>query len=125
MLEQMDGALFRKALIWALLAVPVIAAVLIGLSAKLHWWGASPAAVIGVCIGLAAALFWIGRYALWIPVIVVVVALSIITEGGLDFPDWPSSDSTKPDKPSRKEKLDRALSRRRALLARLEGRGAD
>jgi len=125
MLEQMDEVLFRKALVWALLGIPAIAAVLVGLAAKLHWLGGSPAMVVGLCVAAAAALYWIGRYALWVPVIVVAVALAIILEGGLDFPDWRSSDTSKPEKPSRKDKLDRALSRRRALLAWLEGRTAD
>lgn len=122
LLEQMDSRLWRRALFDATVAVAFIALLLTLTALKLQYFSYHPLAIVTASIGIAALIWWLGRYALWIPVILVALLLAILFEGGdlggLDF----GGDDEKADKPERRRKLGAALIRRRAALAKLEAR---
>ncbi|RYE34023.1 MAG: hypothetical protein EOP23_06595 [Hyphomicrobiales bacterium] len=123
LLEHMDGRLWRRAVIDTLVAVGFIAVLLIAVAAKLHYFMYHPLAVTVACLGIGALAWWLGRYTLWIPVILVALLLAILFEGdvgGLDFGGSESGESRA--KPDRRRKLDAALAKRRRTLAKLEGR---
>ena len=121
LLEHMDGRLWRKALIDSAVAVVVIALLLTLTAAKLHYFMYHPVAVIMASVAIAALVWWLGRYTLWIPVILVALLLAILFEGdlgGLDF----GGDGKGSEKSDRRRKLEAALAKRRAALAKLEAR---
>jgi hypothetical protein len=121
LLEQMDARLWRRALVDSAVAVGLIALLIIAVAAKLHYFAYHPLAIVAASLGVAALVWWLGRYTLSIPVILVVVLLAILFEGdvgGLDF----GGGKDKNAKPDRRRKLDGALAKRRAVLARLEER---
>lgn len=123
LLEHMDGRLWRRAIIDTLVAVGLIALLLIAVAAKLHYFMYHPLAVAAACLGIAALAWWLGRYTLWIPVILVALLLAILFEGdvgGLDFSGSDSSKSTR--RPDKRSKLEAALAKRRRTLAKLEAR---
>ncbi|WP_306226001.1 hypothetical protein [Bosea beijingensis] len=122
LLEHMDGRLWRRAVIDTLVAVGLIALLLIAVAAKLHYFMYHPLAVTAACLGLAGLAWWLGRYTLWIPVILVALLLAILFEdvGGLDFNGGDSGKAK--GKLDRRRKLDAALAKRRRTLAKLEGR---
>lgn len=118
----MDGGLWRRAVIDTVVAVGLIALLLIAVAAKLHYFMYHPLAVTVACVGIAAVAWWLGRYTLWIPVILVALLLAILFEGevgGLDFSD---SDSQSQRQPDERRKLEATLAKRRRTLAKLEGR---
>ncbi|AMJ59217.1 hypothetical protein AXW83_01880 [Bosea sp. PAMC 26642] len=117
----MDGRLWRRALIDSGVAVAFMALLLTLTAAKLHYFMYHPVAVITASVAIAALVWWLGRYTLWIPVILVALLLAILFEGdlgGLDF----GGDGKGSEKPGRRRKLDTALAKRRAALAKLEAR---
>lgn len=121
LLEHMDGRLWRKALIDSGLAIVFIALLLTVTAAKLHYFMYHPVAVITASVAIAALVWWLGRYTLWIPVILVALLLAILFEGelgGLDFGGNGKGEA----KPDRRRKLEAALAKRRAALAKLEAR---
>lgn len=123
LLEHMDSRLWRRAIVDTLVAIGLIALLLMAVAAKLHYFMYHPLAVTAACLGIAALAWWLGRYTLWIPVILVALLLAILFEGdvgGLDF-GGSNSGETK-GKPDRRRKLDAALEKRRRTLAKLEGR---
>lgn len=116
LLSGMDDRLWRKSLICAALIIPALALLFVGAAAKLHWLGTSPAiAIAGACL-IALLCWWMGRYALWFPVVIVLLAVAVIFEDIPDVGDIGGDDR----KTSRAKKIARALDKRRALLARLE-----
>lgn len=122
LLEQMDGRLWRRAAFDSAVAVGFIALLLTLTAIKLHYFMYHPLAIASASIAIAALIWWLGRYTLWIPVILVALLLAVLFEGndlgGLDF----GGDDKKAKKPERRRKLDAALTRRRQALARLEER---
>ena len=121
LLEHMDGRLWRKALIDSGVAVAVMALLLTLTAAKLHYFMYHPLAVITASVTIAALVWWLGRYTLWIPVVLVALLLAILFEGdlgGLDF----GGDGKGSAKPDRRRKIEAALAKRRAALAKLEAR---
>ena len=117
LLESMDDQMFRKMVRNGLLIVPALAASFILLFMKAHGWAAPSALSLAVCLGVAFILFWFWRYSLSVPLIALVLAVAILLEGGID--DWPTGKS-RPSKEERRSKLDRAIERRKVLLAKLE-----
>ena len=121
LLEHMDGRLWRRALIDSALAIVFIALLLTLTALKLHYVSYHPVAIVTASVVIAALVWWLGRYTLWIPVILVALLLAILFEGelgGLDF----GGDGKGEVKPDRRRKLDAALTKRRAALAKLEAR---
>lgn len=119
----MDGGLWRRAVFDTVVAVGLIALLLVAVAVKLQYFMYHPLAVTAACLGIAALAWWLGRYTLWIPVILVALLLAILFEGdvgGLDFGG--SDDSKSRSKPDRRRKVEAALAKRRRTLAKLEGR---
>jgi hypothetical protein len=122
LLEHMDGRLWRKAAIGAGVGIVFIALLLVGVAAKLHYFMYHPLAITVAALAIAALVWWLGRYTLWIPVILVVLLLAILFEGDVGSWDFGGDGGKVKAKPDRRSKLDAALARRRAALARLEKR---
>lgn len=122
LLEHMDGRLWRRAIIDSAVAVGLIALLIVAVAAKLHYFAYHPVAIVAASLGVAALVWWLGRYTLWIPVILVVLLLAILFEGDVGGLDFGGSGNDKKAKPDRRRKLDSALAKRRAALARLEER---
>lgn len=122
LLEHMDGRLWRKAAIGTVVGVVFIALLLIAVAAKLQYFMYHPLAVTMVALAVAALVWWLGRYTLWIPVILVVLLLAILFEGDVGSWDFGGDGDTAKAKPDRRSKLGAALARRRAALEKLERR---
>ena len=123
LLEHTDGQLWRGAIIDTLVAVGLIALLLIGVAAKLHYFMYHPLAVTAACLGIASLAWWLGRYTLWIPVVLVALLLAILFEGDVGGLDFSGSDSGKSkSRPDKRTKLEAALAKRRRTLAKLEAR---
>jgi len=122
LLEHMDGRLWRKAIIDSGVAVVFIALLLTLTAAKLHYFMYHPVAVITASVAIAALVWWLGRYTLWIPVILVALLLAILFEGDLGGLDFGGGDGKGSEKSDRRRKLEGALAKRRAALAKLEAR---
>lgn len=122
LLEHMDGRLWRKAAIGAGVGIVFIALLIMGVAAKLQYFMYHPLAVTTAALAVAALVWWLGRYTLWIPVILVVLLLAILFEGDVGSWDFGGDSGKAKSKPDRQKKLDAALSRRRAALAKLEMR---
>lgn len=117
-LRQMDGHLFTRELLWAVLTIPGVAALVILVAVKTHWLSGSPAlaATIAALTGLGA--WWIGRRWLWLSVIIVFGLVLILLEDLPDIGDIGGGSG----KEQRRRKLERAIARREAILAQLDGR---
>ena len=101
----------------------LIALLLIAVAAKLHYFMYHPLAVTVACVGIAAVAWWLGRYTLWIPVILVALLLAILFEGDVGGFEFGGNDSdNSQSKPDRRRKVETALAKRRRTLAKLEGR---
>ncbi len=122
LLEDMDGRLWRKAAIGAGVGVVFIALLIMGVAAKLDYFMYHPLAVTTAALVIAALAWWLGRYTLWIPVILVVLLLAILFEGDVGSWDFGGTGDKAKAKPDRRSRLDAALARRRAALEKLERR---
>lgn len=118
LLEHMDSRLWRKALLCAVIGVATTVALLLAVAVKLHYFAFHPLAVTIVSVALAVLVWWIGRYTLTVPLILIVLLLGILFEGGIELPNFGDGKS----KANRRRKLDAALARRRKALAKLEAR---
>jgi hypothetical protein len=117
-LRTMEGHLFTRELVWAVLTIPGVAALVILVAVKAHWWSGSPALA-----GMAAALtglgvWWIGRRWIWLAVVIVFGLVLILLEDLPDIGDIGGGSA----KEQRRLKLERAIARREAILAQLDGR---
>lgn len=122
LLEHMDGRLWRKAAIGSVIGIVFIALLLVGVAAKLQYFMYHPIAVIVAALAIAALVWWLGRYTLWIPVILVVLLLAILFEGDVGGWEFGGDGGKAKARPDRQSKLDAALARRRAALDKLERR---
>ncbi|MBX9908085.1 MAG: hypothetical protein K2Z25_05170 [Beijerinckiaceae bacterium] len=122
LLERMDGRLWRKAALASVIGVVFIALLLMAVAAKLQYFMYHPLAVAMVALAVAALVWWLGRYTLWVPVILVVLLLAILFEGDVGGWDFGGDGGKAKVKPDRQGKLNAALSRRRTALAKLERR---
>jgi hypothetical protein len=117
-LRQMEGHLLTRELLWAVLTIPGVAALVILAAVKTHWLSGSPAlaAIIAALTGLG--VWWIGRRWLWLSVIIVFGLVLILLEDLPDIGDIGGGSA----KEQRRLKLERAIARREAILAQLDGR---
>lgn len=122
LLEHMDSSLWRKAAFGAVAGIVFITLLLVGVAAKLQYFMYHPLAVTAAALALAALAWWLGRYTLWIPVILVVLLLAILSEGDVGGLDFGSDGGSAKAKPDRRGKLETALLKRRGALAKLEKR---
>lgn len=121
LLEHMGSRLWRIAVVWAVLGIVAMALLGIAVAAKLDYFMYHPLAITVASAMVAVAAWWLGRYSLWIPVILVGLLLAILFEGSPDLGDWNTGGQGR-DKPDRQRKLEAALAKRRSRLATLEER---
>jgi hypothetical protein len=115
-LRVMQSHLSTKEIWWAILTIPGVAILCLLVAAKLHWLsGSMPAALVGA---LAAGLvvWWIGRRWLIVAWLIVIALICILLEDIPNFSGFGSSDDKKKPNMDRREKLERAIARREALL---------
>jgi len=117
-LRQMEGHLFTRELVWAVLTVPGVAALVILVAVKTHWLSGSPALAATIAALTGLGVWWIGRRWLWLSVIIVFGLVLILLEDLPDIGDIGGGSA----KEQRRLKLERAIARREAILAQLDGR---
>jgi hypothetical protein len=116
-LYAMQGHLRAWDIVWAVVAIPILALLCLAVAFKLHWASASvPLALIGA-IAAGALIWWIGRHYFALAVLIVFGLILIIFETGPDWLDLPATDK----KARRRAKLAQAISKREALLKTLDG----
>jgi hypothetical protein len=120
-LRTMESHLFTKEIVWAVLTIPGVAALVLLVGWKVHWWSDSPliAATVAALTGLA--VWWIGRRWLALAAIMVFGLILILLEDLPDLGDMRDSEGGSA-KEQRRVKLERAIARREALLAQMDGR---
>jgi Zn-dependent protease with chaperone function len=116
-LHMMDGSLRTRELFWAVLTIPGVALLVLGVAAKAHWLSQSPLIAIIAATATGLLVWWIGRRWLGLALLIVLGLFLILLE---DVPDtgW---DSASKGKERRRIKLERAIARRETLLAQLGG----
>ena len=117
-LRQMEGHLFTRELLWAVLTIPGVAALVILVAVKTHWLSGSPALAATIAALTGLGVWWIGRRWLWLSVIIVYGLVLILLEDLPDIGDIGGGSA----KEQRRLKLERAIARREAILAQLDGR---
>jgi hypothetical protein len=113
-LRVMRGHLTTWDIVWAALTLPGIALLCLLVAAKLHWLsGSAPLALVGVL--LVAIVTWlIGRRWVTVAWFIVIARICHLFETA-PIVDWGDS-GAKGKKMDRREKLERAITRREALL---------
>ena len=117
-LRTLEGHLLTREILWAVLTIPAVAALVILVALKAHWWSGSPliAATIAALTGLA--VWWIGRRWLALAANIVFGLALILLEDLPDLGDIGDGGA----KEQRRLKLERAIARREAMLAQMDGR---
>jgi hypothetical protein len=119
-LRTMEGHLFTKEILWAILTIPGVAALVILVALKAHWWSGSPLVAASVAALTGLAVWWIGRRWFVLAAIIIFGLVLILLE---DLPDLGDIGDTGGGsaKEQRRVKLERAIARREALLAQMDG----
>jgi hypothetical protein len=115
-LHVMQGHLSTWDIVWAALTLPGIALLCLLVAAKLHWLsGSAPLALVGVLL-VAIVTWMIGRRWVTVSWFIVIALICLLLQDIPTF-DWGgSSGKPKREKMDRREKLERAIARREALL---------
>ena len=117
-LRQMEGHLFTRELFWAVVTIPAVAALVVLMAVKTHWLSGSPALAATIAALTGLGVWWIGRRWLWLSVMIVFGLVLILLEDLPDIGDIGGGSA----KEQRRLKLERAIARREAILAQLDGR---
>ena len=117
-LRTMEGHLFTRELVWAVLTIPGVAALVLLVALKTHWLSGSPALAAVVAAVTGFGMWWIGRRWFWLAAIIVFGLVLILLEDLPDIGDIGGGSA----KEQRRRKLERAIARREAVLAQLDGR---
>ena len=119
-LRTMQGHLFTREIVWAILTIPCVALLVILIAWKVHWWSDSPLSAAAVAALTGLIVWWIGRRWLSLSFIIVFGLVLILFEElpELDIGGGGSA------KEQRRVKLERAIARREAMLAQMDGRGS-
>jgi hypothetical protein len=119
-LRVMQAHMSTKDIVLAVLTVPGVALLCLLIAAKLHWLSNSvPLAIVGALIA-GLAVWWIGRQWVTIAWLIVIALICILLE---DLPSFDIGDPEKKntrEKMGRREKLERAIARREALLRSMD-----
>jgi hypothetical protein len=118
-LRTMEGHLLTREILWAVLTIPAVAALVILVALKTHLWSGSPAIAATIAAATGLIVWWIGRSWFVLAVIIVYGLVLILLE---DLPDLDIGGSSA--KEQRRIKLARAIARRQAMLAQMDGRGS-
>jgi len=124
-LRVMQGHLSTKEIWWAVLTIPGVALLCLLVAAKLHWLSGSVPAALAGALAAGLAVWWIGRRWLVIAWLIVIALVCILLEDIPNIGDFSSSDEKEKKKPKmdRREKLERAIARREALLRSIDEAG--
>jgi hypothetical protein len=119
-LRTMESHLLTKEIVWAVLTIPGVAALVIFVAWKAHWWSGSPliAATVAALTGLV--VWWIGRRSFVLAAIIVFGLVLILLEDLPDLGDIGDAEGGSA-KERRRVKLEQAIARREALLAQMDG----
>ena len=114
-LQAMRGHLRTREIVWAVLSIPLLVLLCLVVAFKLHWLSDSPLLAIGGALAAGVAIWWVGRRWFTLAALIVIGLLVIVFE---DVPDLGGiGGDDKPDrKAARRDKLERAIARREALL---------
>ena len=119
-LRTMEGHLFTKEILWAILTIPGVAALVILVALKAHWWFGSPAIAATFAALTGLIVWWIGRHWLALASIIVFGLVLMLLEDLPDLGDIGDAGSGSA-KEQRRVKLERAIARRQTLLAQMDG----
>ena len=116
----MEGNLHRGQIICAVLAIPALALLWLGVFLKFHWLSGSLATAAGVSVVLGAGVWWIGRRLFVVAALIVLALIVLLLEDVADGPFDIIGDLTADKKPMRQAKLAKAIAKREALLSALD-----
>ena len=121
-LRVMESHLTTKDIVWAVLTLPAATLLCLLVAAKLHWLSNSLPLAIGGMLAAGFVVWWIGRHWFAVAWFIVVALVCIILE---DVPQFDIGDfgdnQKKKEKISRRDKLEKAIARREALLRAMDG----
>jgi hypothetical protein len=83
-LHTTEGHLLTKEILWAILTIPAVAALVILVAVKMHFWSGSPAIAAAAAAASGLAVWWIGRRWFALAIIIVYGLILILLE---DLPD--------------------------------------
>lgn len=116
-LRVMQSHLTIKEIVYAVLTIPGIALLCLLIAAKLHWLSNSLPLALGGALAVGLVVWWIGRHWLGVAWLIVIALICILLE---DIPTFTGSDGPeekpKREKMDRRQKVERAIARREALL---------
>ena len=118
-LYTMRGHLTTKEIVYAVLTIPGVAILCLLVAAKLHWLSGSLAIAVAGAL-LAGFVVWlIGRRWFFVAWLIVIALICLLLE---DIPTFDTGGGGKPSrqKMNRREKLERAIARREALLRAMD-----
>ena len=119
-LRTMESHLFTKEIVWAILTIPGVAALVILVAWKAHWWSGSPLVAVTVAALTGLAVWWIGRRWFALAAIIIFGLVLILLEDLPDLGDIGGAEGGSA-KEQRRVKLERAIARREELLAQMDG----
>jgi hypothetical protein len=119
-LRTMESHLFTREIVWAILTILGIAALVMLVAVKAHWLSGSPLLATGIAALTGFAVWWIGRRWFALAAIIVFGLVLILLEDLPDLGDIGDAGGGSA-KEQRRVKLERAIARREALLAQLDG----
>jgi len=113
----MEGHLFTREMLWAVLTIPGVALAVILVAVKAHLLSGSPAMAAAVAALTGLTVWYVGRRWLALSLILVFGLVLILLEDVPDLGDIGGS-----SKEQRRVKLERAVAGREAMLAQMDGR---
>lgn len=117
-LEAMRGHLRTREIVWAAVSIPALVLLCLIVAIKLHWMSESPAVATGGALAAGMTIWWIGRQWFTLATLIVMGLMVIVFEDAPDLDGFGGSDDRNDRKAARREKLERAIARREALLGR-------
>jgi hypothetical protein len=113
----MESHMTTREIWWAVLTIPGVALLCLLFFAKLHWLSNSvPFAVIGALVA-GFVVWWIGRRWFTLTYAIVIALIFVFLEAFID-PPGTSAETNK--KMTRRQKLEKAIARREALLRSMD-----
>jgi hypothetical protein len=115
-LRTMEGHMRTREILWAILTIPGVALLVILIAIKAHWLSGSPATAAAIAALTGVTVWYIGRRWFALSAIIVFGLVLILLE------EVPELDLGGNPKEQRRLKLERAIARREAMLAQMDGR---
>src|SRR5262245_29398146 len=70
-LRTMEGNLFKKEILWAVLTIPAVAALVILMALKARWWSDSSMVAVAAAALTGLTVWWIGQR--WLALAAIIV----------------------------------------------------